>query len=976
VHDDSQSQVVAPKMDSKPSNDSTTTTITTLSSTSTQQHSNSSSSSDHSQTSSSASSSTSDHVSSTHNPPQSDPTQRHPENSKMNVLASRYVPQNLLQINARRVSRIIQSRPGSQQNSIDTEAETRRVFFGLAADHFPGPYCQCTVPTPGICHNAPAPTKVVEEQKHARLSASERGSPTIPAGYISSGCDNYVNTFRECLQVEYEETLRLYERYNQYEVAVVLLRGTKNVARIDIPGIADARPALVPGDVVILRPHDAVVIEPPPQPYHYTPQGVVPGIPPYPPVAYNNAGYKRALIQTVNKEFVEIHSRIASVTRGKGHRSDSLIITFVEDDPGLAVRLAQSLHTVRFLPSTTAHERSLTALWWLRKSTRLVSPTAARDLLFPSKIPDLPPTGPIHETENDDNYVEESEYEQLNRNQARFVQMVSTRTDNPTTDSVRPPLLLTGPAGTGKSKTLLCALLQTLNRNRTINNATSQGEESNGDSNANKILKRRVLVCTPSHTACDVLTRRLADLLSRQGATKEEMKSTLFRLYDMDRPVEMTPVELLPYTRQKDDGNFCLPSTHELLNFSVIICTCQDAHLLYLAGCTNSSLRQRRQCLQDKIEKGLRAAGLQLPKEGITGACQPHFTHLFIDEAAQATEPESLIPISVVMDFHPTAFKAEIALCGDPRQLSPGIFSPLAQECLQRSLLERLLRLSSSTYGGGRDHLLGPPSADSWNTMEELIEYSFQKKDCQEHLSVFLNLSYRGHPSFLLMPSKLFYFDKLKSALRHQPMLSGFTQDEDKWTKATLDLKASTISAYPENLSGRLNHWPIHFRGVLGHDKSAVVDTIFGSNSWCNEEEAQEVLAIVETITKSGIGTDSIGVMALFRAQVVLIRKLLRDRGLGAVNVGTVENYQAVESNVVILSLTRSNKEFMREDVARQAGIFFQPKRMNVALTRAEHMLVVVGNPNMMVEDPAWAAWLEFTRENGLWFGEKLDGER
>jgi helicase MOV-10 len=416
-----------------------------------------------------------------------------------------------------------------------------------------------------------------------------------------------------------------------------------------------------------------------------------------------------------------------------------------------------------------------------------------------------------------------------------------------------------------------------------------------------------------------------------------------------------------------------------MLGFSVIICTCQDAHLLYLAGLTNSNLRQRRQCLQVKIEQGLQAAGLSYaPNEGVTGACQPHFTHLFIDEAAQATEPESLIPISVVMDFHPTAVKAEIALCGDPRQLSPEIYSPVAQECMQRSLLERLLRLPNSAYGGGRDHLFGPPSADSWQTMDELIEYSFQKKDCQENLSVFLNLSYRGHPSFLLMPSKLFYFDKLRSALNinHRLLKSNVSNhafcDDKTWTDAVFSLESATVSPYPEFYATRPNQWPIHFRGVVGSDKSSVVDTIFGSNSWCNEEEAKEVLNIVDILIKAGIRTSSIGVMALFRAQVVLIRKLLRDHGLGAVNVGTVENYQAVESGVVILSLTRSNEKYMRDDIKRHSGIFFQPKRMNVALTRAENLLVVVGNPNLMKKDPAWNAWLEFVRDNGFWFGAGL----
>jgi hypothetical protein len=34
-------------------------------------------------------------------------------------------------------------------------------------------------------------------------------------------------------------------------------------------------------------------------------------------------------------------------------------------------------------------------------------------------------------------------------------------------------------------------------------------------------------------------------------------------------------------------------------------------------------------------------------------------------------------------------------------------------------------------------------------------------------------------------------------------------------------------------------------------------------------------------------------------------------------------------------------------------------------------LLVVVGNPDTMIKDPAWKVWLEFCRANGLWYGEK-----
>jgi hypothetical protein len=205
----------------------------------------------------------------------------------------------------------------------------------------------------------------------------------------------------------------------------------------------------------------------------------------------------------------------------------------------------------------------------------------------------------------------------------------------------------------------------------------------------------------------------------------------------------MVPVELLPYVSQGTTGEFILPSIEKLMAFQVIVCTCCDAHILVMAGLTNSRLRIRRQCLKNYAVGLLKLGNIKVSGE-IVGAEEPHFSHLFIDEAAQATEPESLIPLSVVVDDCLNSIKVEISLAGDPRQLSPDIYSPWAATDLQTSLLERLLRLPEM---GGRSHMMGPPTEDSWTSMDELIEYSFQKKEDHDHLSVFLTTSYRGYVS-------------------------------------------------------------------------------------------------------------------------------------------------------------------------------------------------------------------------------------
>ena len=63
----------------------------------------------------------------------------------------------------------------------------------------------------------------------------------------------------------------------------------------------------------------------------------------------------------------------------------------------------------------------------------------------------------------------------------------------------------------------------------------------------------------------------------------------------------------------------------------------------------------------------------------------------------------------------------------------------------------------------------------------------------------------------------------------------------------------------------------------------------------------------------------------------------------------------------------------MDADVKSGEGLFHQHKRMNVALTRAERILVVVGEPDLMRDDMAWMQYLRFCRDNGLWYGDKWE---
>jgi len=472
------------------------------------------------------------------------------------------------------------------------------------------------------------------------------------------------------------------------------------------------------------------------------------------------------------------------------------------------------------------------------------------------------------------------------------------------------PYLIYGPPGTGKTVTVVESIIQTLK--------------------ASLITNPKILVCAPSNAATDVLCERLSTYL---------LPSEMIRINAYSRAVETVPdvVKRYSYYSSTEDG-YTFPPLELVKGKKIVVMTVTSAG--------------------------------KLSNNGISD----HFTHVFLDEAGHSIEMEAIscfIGCMVIKD-------PIIVLAGDPKQLGPIVRSESARTFgMELSLLERLSKLP--IYQPKQTPTECPvclANNDHWMTVKKcshsfcnrciahllrmescvcpLCRIDFMIDDCEEfgngprydsRVLTKLVENYRSHPNILYIPNKAFYESEL-------------------------------IASAPIMISHNLNFWehlpkrgfPLIFHGVEGQDNREG-----NSPSWYNSEECQVVKYYVDLLVKDTRSNrcklEEIGVVTPYHKQAKKIRRLMKASDYGDVTVGSVEEYQGNERRVIIISTVRSSVDFLDYDNKHKLGFLSNPKRFNVAVTRAQALLIVIGNPKVLERDIHWRTLLHFCIENDAYIG-------
>lgn len=408
-----------------------------------------------------------------------------------------------------------------------------------------------------------------------------------------------------------------------------------------------------------------------------------------------------------------------------------------------------------------------------------------------------------------------------------------------------------GPPGTGKTTTLVEAIAETLRR------------------------EPQVLVCAQSNMAVDWICERLVDRgvhvlrLGNPSRVNDKMLSFTYERRFESHPdypdlwsIRKAIRELRAVKRRGSD------QWHQKMD----------------------RLRSRATELEIRINQDLFNSAHVIASTLVGSASRlldgMRFSTLFIDEAAQALEAASWIPMRRV---------GRVVLAGDHCQLPPTVKSYEAMKAgLGKSLMERIVE----------------------NHPEAVT---------------LLTIQYRMNHEIMRFSNDWFYGGVMTAApeVRHRGILDFDTPIE--WIDPADSGLAVDEDADPEEVGSA-------FRESLAGE----------SHGRINRDEAEfSVLTLrnyIEKIGKQRFLDERIdvGLISPYRAQVQYLRGLIKRTPFfkpfrHLISVNTVDGFQGQERDVIVISLVRSNDD-------GNIGFLRDLRRMNVAMTRARMKLIIIGS--------------------------------
>jgi len=199
-----------------------------------------------------------------------------------------------------------------------------------------------------------------------------------------------------------------------------------------------------------------------------------------------------------------------------------------------------------------------------------------------------------------------------------------------------------------------------------------------------------------------------------------------------------------------------------------------------------------------------------------------------------------------------------------------------------------------------------------------------------------LQVQYRMHPCLSEFPSNMFYEGTLQNGVA-----------------AADRLRRNIDFPWP------VRDTPMFFYQNLGQEEISASGT-----SFLNRTEAGNVEKIVTKLFKSGVVPSQIGIVTPYEGQRSFVVNYMQYNGsmkkdlYKEIEVASVDAFQGREKDYIILTCVRSNDHL-------GIGFLSDPRRLNVALTRARYGVIILGNPKVLSKNQLWHHLLTTYKEKG-----------
>lgn len=286
---------------------------------------------------------------------------------------------------------------------------------------------------------------------------------------------------------------------------------------------------------------------------------------------------------------------------------------------------------------------------------------------------------------------------------------------------------------------------------------------------------------------------------------------------------------------------------------------------------------------------------------------QIEFDAVMIDEAAQL--------------MMPLAFTALTQLHLDPKQQQK-------QHCIKSKLV----------IFAGDHQQIGPTILNPNASQTDLLRQSLFEHLMKGQLvcAQMLEIQYRFNQTINDFPSKMHYHGRLTP---HESCRS---------------IALSDLGVQPDDLrQGALLFIDCAAKGWLEENDQKSV----GNWAMANVT-AREIQALIQRGLDRGLSVKEIIVISPYARQVQNLKQLLAQEVSLGLEIGTVDAFQGREAQVVVVDLVRMNED-------QEIGFLKETRRMNVALTRAKRLLMVVGDSATIGKHPYYQAFLERVDEVG-----------